>query len=187
MHFTGLIDQVNNVITSWKCQICLFNNFTIWKNKNQYLVRCPFSFMVLDSLFGRLLYRFLTYLRGIFSQISLTIDVRSSLLLISSRRLCSWYFVTDQRFSMMFRSGLLAGHWMVGRLVEALYSPIKCEVCIEAPSSWNRNSLLPKCLAMTGHRLLSRISLYLAELTVPSIHHWKLQSTTFSASRTVEP
>jgi len=96
-------------------------------------------------------------------QISVTILMKSLSFLISFTRFCSRHFSTLHTFSIMFMSGLCAGHWRVALSLSFFLAFALIETWHGA-LSWKIQGLLTKWRATTGHKLSNKIDMYLSAL-----------------------
>jgi hypothetical protein len=76
-------------------------------------------------------------------------------------------FSLSHTFSITFKSGDCAGHSRQFIWFSSLQFLTSFARCMGALSSWNKQSCSGKCLPITGHKLSSRISMYLCLFIVP--------------------
>ena len=91
--------------------------------------------------------------------------MRSSFVLIVWSCLCKQIFKVRQTFSIMFRSGLCAGHDSVGIWLSLFHWVVLAETWHGALSSCKVQGCVGKCFATTGHKHWSKTLIYFSEFT----------------------
>ena len=93
--------------------------------------------------------------------------MRSSFVLIVWSCLCKQIFKVRQTFSIMFRSGLCAGHDSVGIWLPLFHQVVLAETWHGALSSCKVQGSVWKCFAATGHKHWSKTLIYFSEFIFP--------------------
>ena len=128
----------------------------------------PFAIITERSRRGRDAYKFRIYPTGRDRQILQTALINSVRVFVTSVSFCNFSFIVRHTFSIIFKSGDCAGQVIAGISLLIFYSHVNLELCAGALSSWNINGFSAKFFAITGHKCVSKISVYFLESILPS-------------------
>ena len=182
--------HVYDVTLSYAVEVCwcwtsynLIINKIILTPNFQYLVAWPLALITCLSRLGRNRYKFEIYTLEMEYQILVTARIRSSLELMVCCFRCSRILITLQMFSIILRSGNWDGQSRQSTSLLSFHNFVCTDWCTGALSSWKIHWLFSN-FATTGQRLLSRMSMYLAELVNISFYICDCTNSVFTYTPT---